>query len=1343
LSTAPSLPPDFRDPEPQPPQEPAKRPLWKRLLLWGGAALLLVILLVFGGIEYILHSNRVHRYILNTAQQKATESLGSDVKVGNYALNFSGISPTIELYNVVVAGGDPYPNPPLLMVDHIRVGVRIVSVVNQKWYLSDVTVNHPVVRVFVDKRGNDNLPQTKSSGQKSNTSLFDLAVQHALLDRGEVYYNNRKSVLNADLHDVEFQSSFDNAVRKYTGRLAYSNGHLQMENFNSIGHDLVAFFDFTPNEVVLRNAVLRSGNSQFTVNATLSEYATQPKMQAEYVARLDTGEFRHILKNPTLPAGLVDLNGKVQYAPQPNRPMMDLITVQGRLASKVLNVTTPSFRGEIRNVGANYSLENGNADVRQMHALVLGGDVNGHLTMRNVTGASKSHLTATLKGVSLAQAKAMLNSPAMKQVGMTGSLNADTDATWGKSFDDLVAKVNATLQSRVTPAQARGQAVPINGVIRARYSAVAKQVTLTDSYVNMPQTSLNLNGTVSDRSSLQVQLQANDLRELEAIAATFQTNAQPLGLYGTAQFNGAVTGSTSAPHVTGRLTAMNLRVKGSAWRVLRTDVDASPSQANLLNGELDPEAKGRITFNLRAGLDKWSFTKDSPFQVGLNANQLDVANLAKAAGSQAPVAGTLNVNVQAQGTQLSPVGNGTIELSQAKVAGQPIQTASVKFQGTGDVVHTNLAVRLPAGTASGAVDYFPKQQGYSGQIQANGIRLDLLQAIKDKNLQLTGVLNLNASGRGTVQDPQLVATAEIPSLVVQGQKIEGIKLETNVANHVANVAVDSKALNTNLRGRATVNLTGNYETVATLDTRAIPFAPLVAIYAPEQAGNITGQTEIHANLRGPLTNKAAVNAHITIPTLQVNYKNAVQIGAPQPIQLDYTNGVLDLQKSALRGTGTNLQFQGSVPVLDRTAPVSLLLQGTVDLQLAEILNPDLTSAGQLQFDINSYGQRSDPNVEGQIRVVNASLATGDAPLGLQNGNGVLTLTRNRLDVTSFQGTVGGGELIARGGVNYRPAIGFDLAMTARAVRMLYPEGIRSGLGGNVTLTGTPETSYLRGQVNVQQVSLTPDFDLMSMMGQFGGTVASPPTQSFTDNMQLDIRLSTPNGIDLVSRELSLQGGMNLNVRGTASNPVLLGRVNLNDGDLIFHGNRYLLQEATIDFVNPTRTQPVFNAAITTTIQQYNISMRFEGPVDLLRTSYNSDPALPPADIINLLAFGQTTEAAAANPNPPGTLGAESAIASAVAGQVTNRLQKIAGISQLSIDPTLSGTGTGAQSNPGATVTIQQRVTSQIFVTFSTDVTSTQGQVVQLEYRLSPRFGLSGTRDQNGGFAMDTRIRKQW
>jgi translocation and assembly module TamB len=687
------------------------------------------------------------------------------------------------------------------------------------------------------------------------------------------------------------------------------------------------------------------------------------------------------------------------------------------------------------------------------------------------------------------------------------------------------------------------------------------------------------------------------------------------------------------------------------------------------------------------------------------------------------------------------VGQGSFSLTKAKVSGETIQSANVKFQGTGNSVQANLDVRMPAGTADGNVTYNPKTQAYQAQLKADNIQIDQFEAVKEKNLGIAGTLNLTASGQGTIQNPQLTATLQIPKLVVQNQTMQGLTLQTSVANHVANVALDSQAINTNIRARATVNLTGDYQAAASIDTQAIPLAPLIAVYAPAQAGNITGQTELHGTLKGPLKTPKAVEAHFTIPTLAVNYKNTVQIGAPQPIHFDYVNGVLDVQKSSIKGTDTDLQFEGRVPVMDKAAPVSLLLQGSVDLRLLQLFEPDVSTSGQLRFDINSYGQLANPNVEGQIRVVNAAFASGDLPLGLSNGNGVLTLTRDRLNITEFAGTVGGGQVTASGSVLYRPTLQFDMALQGKGIRLLYPDGVRSGVGMNLYLTGSTESAALRGQVNLYQLSFTPDFDLTSMMGQFGGSVSPPPSQGFSNNLQLAIAVRSPNGIELSNRQLSLSGSMNLNVTGSAAEPVILGRINLTGGDLLFNNERFLLQGGTIDFVNPTETQPVLNVSVNTTVQQYKVAMRLEGPVDRMRTSYTSDPALPPADIIHLIAFGSTSEASAANPSPPGNLAAEEKIASAVSGQVSSRVAKFAGLSQLSIDPTLGGSG--SQSTPGATITVQQRVTSKIFVTFSTDVTATQNQIIQLEYKKSPRLSFSGTRDQNGGVAFDTRINKTW
>src|SRR5204862_5522249 len=132
-----------------------------------------------------------------------------------------------------------------------------------------------------------------------------------------------------------------------------------------------------------------------------------------------------------------------------------------------------------------------------------------------------------------------------------------------------------------------------------------------------------------------------------------------------------------------------------------------------------------------------------------------------------------------------------------------------------------------------------------------------------------------------------------------------------------------------------------------------------------------------------------------------------------------------------------------------------------------------------------------------------------------------------------------------------------------------------------------------------------------------------------------------------------------------------------------------------------------------------------------------EPPLPPSKIITLLVFGKTTTAQAAEPTTA-SMGAESMIASGVAGKVNNSIEKIAGISQLSSDPVLRN-----QQDPGARITIQQRVSGNLFVTFATDATSTGREVIKLEYQATPRVGVSGVRDQNGGFAVDVRIKRTW
>ena len=1323
--------PGHGSPRPVPPRAESSRG-WKKIAGWIGAGILASILLLQVGVVTLLHNARFHDYLLRTAQEKASAALGSDVQIRNFTLHWSGMSFGIDAYGLVVYGSPPYAAPPLMEADRLHLGITVVSLLRRSWYVNDLRVEHPVWRIFVDRSGRTNLPRAKqqeAGAPPASSKVFELGVRHLLLERGEIYCNNRESELSADLRDFLLQAEFEPLAKRYTGALSYRDGHLRMKDANPAGHSLDAHFTATPDEFRLESANMTSGNSRLSATGGLRDY-TMPHVHFTYQASIDSGEVRRILKNASLPTGVIHSSGVVDYVSRSDRPMLATVRASGDLQSVGLIVSDLNARVELRDVGAHYSVADGDVTVSGIHAEALGGSLSGLFTVRDLAGTTRSHLSASARGLSTADLQAVLQGtmipPAQQQIALHGRANATADAVWGKTIQDGTVRADATVQAHAQTAQG-SNAMPVRGELHAQYDGRSGQISIENSFLRTPNSSVMLDGTVSKQAALNIHAESQDLHELETMAAVFRpAGSEPMGVYGRGNVTARVTGAMQNPQVTGQLTAENLRWKGSSWKLLRTNIAAGPSEVRLENGELEAATGGRITFQLFTALQRWSLTQSSPFQITIHASKMNAADLLAAAGSTLPASGTLSADIVASGTQLSPKGQGTINLSSGRVQGETVRSANVQFEGTGKQIHANLKVDMPAGTTNGNVVYEPATGLYTAELHAPGLKLQQLETVKAQNLELQGILELNASGRGTTRDPQMQAVIAIAELHIRDQIVRSLKLQTNVANHVANFSLDSDVLNTHAGGHGTIELQGEYLADASFDTQVIPIAPLVAIYLPSQAGNLNGQTEVHGTLRGPLKDRKRVEAHLSIPRLSLNYKNTIQLAAQGPIRADYSDGVLKMQRSVIRGTGTEMTLEATVP-MERTAPMSILMRGVVDLRLAQLVNNDITSGGELRFDIDSTGQRTDPNVQGQIRIVNASFAASGAPVGLRDGNGVLTLTRDRLNVTQFQGSVGGGNVTASGGVVYQPQLQFDLAMAAQGVRLLYDQSVRTTLNSNLALSGTYENALLSGQLGVDQVSFTSDFDVSDLMEQFSGDVLPPPGQGFGQNLRLDIAVQTPGGLNLTSRTLSL------------AEPVVLGRLNLNGGDLIFSGNRYQLQGGTIDFSNRSRTEPVVDMSMSTTISRYDIQMHFWGPVEHLHTNYASDPSLPPSDIINLIAFGKTSEADAANPTPPGTLGAQSLLAAQASSQITNRVEKLAGISQLSIDPVLGS----SQQSPGARIAVQQRITSKIFVTFASDVTSTQREAIKLEYQANRKTSLDAIRDQNGGFSFETTFRKEW
>ena len=1334
-----------------------RRRVWVRGAAWIGIGFAAVTLVVVVTIATLLNNPQFHRYLLRTAEAKASASLGVRVKLEDFALHLSTLS--VDLDGVTVDGANPYPNPPLLQVDHVEAGVRIVSILHRAWYLDNLRIDRPVAHVFVDAQGRSNIPSLQGSGQSnSHTSVFDLGIRHALLDRGKIEYNDRPTNLAADLHDLEIHASFNALLQRYSGKLGYTDGRLVYGAFRPVAHSFEAQFEATPHALDVTQSKITFGNSQIVLAAKLQNY-NQPDVQGRYDITIDGKQIAGILHQQYLPTGMVHTSGFVKYQQAANRSALESILIDGDLAGLRLEVATSAMRAEVNDVAAHYSVANGEATVRDLHARLLGGELTAQGSMKNIGGKSHSDLVAEVRGISLDELmEATRRSVAVREVVLQGKLDAKASASCSATLDDLVAHTDATIQGQAQRRRTNYEqastaesaetgnggetpgSIPVESAIHATYRAKGHEFELDNSYLRTRQTDLTMNGIVSSRSRLKLHLQANDLREIEMIADAFRppsSNGAPsaLGLSGTATFQGTVQGSTTAPHLEGQLSAQNLKYNGTEWKMLRTDVDLSPSQASLQHADIVSESRGRVSFSASTGLTNWSFAKTSPIKIQLNASQLNIADIEKLAHQSLPITGTLNAGVSLHGNEMSPTGSGDVTLTHVTAYEQPVQSAELAFSGAGDEVHGNVSVTLPAGNIRGKVSVQPREKTFTAELAARGVELDKLQAISAKRIDVSGVAAATVKGSGSFSNPQLDGSLEIPKLVVQGQTVTGIDLHMNAANHVADATLKSSAVNTSIDAKAKVQLTGDYLVDASVDTQAIPLEPLLEVYAPQMT-NLSGQTEVHATLHGPLKRKELLEGHVTLPVLKMAYGNAVQLAAVSPVVADYRNGVFTLQRSSIQGTDTNLQFQGSIPVIGN-GPRSIVLLGTVNLKLVQLFDPDIRSSGELRFNINSQNLT---DLGGQIGIVDANFASAGLPVGLLHGNGSLTLTRDRINIRSFQGTIGGGTVTAQGGVAYSRGIEFDLGLAAKGVRMLYPEGLRESIDANLRLSGSAENAVLGGSVNLSDLSLTPAFDLTSFISNFSGGVTAPPSRGLTQNIRLNLAVRSTNNVSLTSRALSVDGTANLQVHGTLADPVVLGRVDLNGGDVILNGDRFVLNGGTIQFVNPTETEPVVNLNLNTTIQQYSINLRFNGPVDQMRTEYNSDPALPSADIISLLAFGQTTEANAATATPANQA-AESLVASQVSSQVTSRLSRIAGISQLSINPVLAGSSN--QGPPGANITIQQRVTGNLFVTFSTNVASTQGQTIQGQYQVSPRVAFSATRDPNGGVAFDTLIKKSW
>jgi translocation and assembly module TamB len=1312
---------------------------WQRRLGWL-TAVLMTSIAVLGVAGYLIVNNpRFHGYLLAQIEKQASEATGAEVRVQNFALHLSHLA--ADAYGITVRGNQPASAQPLLQADQLRIRLKIVSLLRKKVDLSEIIFRHPVVNLQVRKDGTTNLPTPPKSNKDTSSNLFDLGIRHVLLEHGEIYYNDVKTPLDAELHDLQVEIKAQLIGKGYDGKLSYRNGRVLYGKMKPLPHDLTAAFNATPSEFTLKPLVLTVASSTMELQGQVQNYS-QPSASGSYKVTFHAQDARSALRNTSIPSGEVTLTGSIRYQQQENVPVMRALDLDGRLNGRELTLSTGDVNGVVRNVRGEFKLTNGNLDVHGVEADLLGGHVTATAMMQHLDANSRAIIHASVNTISLGAANGALRTARLSPMPLDGQLSGTADAEWTGSVKNITAHSDIALKGALT--SSRSEPLAVDGEVHVSYDRRSATATFTNTFVHTPQTRVEINGIAGQKLNLKLQAHAKDLTEVDALVAVFQgfgrerpastSSPRSINLAGAADLQLLVEGTMSDPRIRGQLAGRSLRVENTQWRSLDLGLQANKSGISIQNGSLVNARQGYISFAASSGLQNWHYLPSSALAVEVSSRDLAINQLLQLARLDYPISGNLSVDLSMHGSQLNPTGKGSVRLTRANVYGQALQQLSIQSEGNGDALTSSLEISLPAGSGKANLVLYPKRKGYEVQLNVPGLNLAQLKAVQDKNLGVAGELIATANGRGAVDDPQLALTIQIPQLKVRDASISGIKANINIANRQAHLDLDSEVAQTSVQAHATLNISSGHYIQASLDTKGMPIEGLLALYAPAKSNGPRGIVEVHASAEGPLDDKNRIQGHVIIPTLKAEYQG-LQLGNTQSIRMHYANSIVSLDPAEISGTDTTLRLQGQLP-LQGTAPVTLSAVGTVDMQLLRFFQSDLQSSGKLQIDVRAAGPTDHPTVQGQLRLQNVSVTHTDAPVGLQNLNGVLDVSKDQVTITQLTGESGGGQISARGSIAYRPQLQMNVALQAKNVRIRYQDAIRTVLGGDLNLVGTSQAANLSGRVLIDSLSFTENFDLATFAGQVQSGPESAPGEGAASKVKLDIALQTARDLNLTSSAVSLQGQAHLHVVGTAADPVILGRTEFTAGDIFLLNKRYQIERGVIEFSNPNRTEPVLNLLLTSTINQYNLSLTFRGPLDKLQTSYVSDPPLPTADIINLVARGQTTQQATTSPS---NLGASSLLAQGAASQVSGGVQKLAGLSSLSIDPTLGGNN----SDPGARIAMQKRVTNDFLFTFATDVTSTQRELIQGEYQFTKRWSVSVTRDENGGFAVDGKYHKRY
>ncbi|MFY9854345.1 MAG: translocation/assembly module TamB domain-containing protein [Terracidiphilus sp.] len=985
-------------------------------------------------------------------------------------------------------------------------------------------------------------------------------------------------------------------------------------------------------------------------------------------------------------------------------------------------------------------------------------------------------VTAQFKDVALDAILEMVCDPPFQHLGIDARVTGPANAVWING-DNRTVSVTALLNLTPPEHAAQGKA-PASGLVDATYTQHDGAVDLRKLKLNLPSSWLEANGhlgayPMTSSSALKVDFHTGNLGEFDTVlrdlgmARNGKTGvaALPIALNGQADFHGTWAGSLLDPRLAGNLKATQMSVEvpaslsahyapkqPSAQQLFRLDaVEAtgsySAARIDITNGLLrHGNAEISLTGSITAGLPTVtagtkrgraatipSFATNSLVHLRLRANQLNMEDLRPFTGPSLPVAGSLGAQVQVDGPLHALEGSGWVELDKGSVYGEPVNR--IRAQGTianQNIKLTSVTVNDDAGklAATGSYDL----QTHRFQLDAKGAGIDVsrIQWLRNHDLAVSGKLGLSVQGSCTLDNPCIEAHATLAGLTLNGERLGSLELTAHGANHTATYDITTRLEAAELTAHGQTALGGDFVTHAKLDFSRLNVG---ALFKMAHINGLTGESSLAGTVTidGPLARLDELHGEARLNEMELTL-SGVHLKSEGGVHATLANTVIHLDPLHVVGEETDLHAQGSISVKGNHE-LDFAASGAINLKVAETLDPDLTANGNTTFQVEAQGPLMNPRLRGRIDIQNASLSLEDLPNGLSQLHGSLEFNQNRLEVKSLTAMTGGGQLSVAGYLAYQHGIYADLTVTGSGIRIRYPQGVSSLADASLRLQGPRNNMLLSGDVLITRFTISPDLDIAALAAQANTVETIAPLDAPSNRIRLDVHITSSPQLNFQNAYAKLAGNVDLRLRGTIASPSLLGRISITEGSSIIAGTRYELQRGDIYFTNPVRIQPLIDLTATARVEDYDITLSLHGTPDKLSVTYRSDPPLPEADVVALLALGRTgnqqrlytqqQETAGTSPATDALLGG------ALNATVSSRVQRLFGAGSVKVDPNYLG----ALGNSTSRIIVEEQLGTNVTLTYATNVNTTAQQLIQADVAVNRHFTLQLARDESGVFSV--------